>query len=71
MKVVFFSFRTLLRLMVLALFCLPGFAVQVEAGENVVSTIQNSGTKSTLLGTFFRERATRLGRWGRGNSLEN
>ena len=53
MKVVFFSFRTLLRLMVLALFCLPGFAGQVEAGENVVSTIQNSGTKSTLLGTFF------------------
>ena len=39
--------------MVLALFCLPGFAVRVEAGENVVSTIQNSGTKSTLLGTFF------------------
>ena len=39
--------------MVVGLVCLPSLAGQVEAGENVVFAIQNSGTKSTLLGTFF------------------
>ena len=53
MKAVFSSFHALLRLMVVGLVCFPGLASQVNAGENVASTVQNSGTKSTLLGTFF------------------